>query len=105
MAWYVVYRGRVLGVYSSWAMCNAQVTGFPNNCHQSFATMEEAEASYLEFTGGNVVPLLENAPPVEQLVEAEAEVFFKTPCFFAACVVLCVILLLVFVLLSLKASQ
>jgi hypothetical protein len=59
-------------------MCNAQVTGFPNNCHQSFATMEEAEASYLEFTGGNVTPLLENAPPVEQLVEAEAEVFFKT---------------------------
>ena len=47
MAWYVVYRGRVLGVYATWARCNAQATGFKNNSYKSFPNKEEAEASYL----------------------------------------------------------
>ena len=48
MAWYVVYRGKVPGVYATWARCNAHVTGFKN---KSFPNKEEAEASYLEFMG------------------------------------------------------
>jgi viroplasmin and RNaseH domain-containing protein len=49
MAWYVVYCGQVLGVYQCWAKCNAQVSGFSNNYFRGFVTIEEAEASYLEF--------------------------------------------------------
>ena len=51
MAWYVVYRGRVPGVYATWARCNVQVIGFKNNSYKSFPNKEEAEASYLEFMG------------------------------------------------------
>ena len=47
MAQYVVYRGRVPGVYVTWAKCNAQVTSFKNNSYKSFPNKEEAEASYL----------------------------------------------------------
>lgn len=88
MAWYVVFRGRVPGVYSSWAMANAQVTGFPNNCHQSFPTRDEAEAAYLEFSGGDGVPLLDNPPP-----QAQHGVVNHSPCLVYVCIVLCVGLL------------
>ena len=61
MTWYVVYKGKVPGLYDNWAQCNAQVCGYPNNCHKSFRTKEEAEASFAQFMLQH--PLLENAPP------------------------------------------
>ena len=63
MAWYVVYRGRVPGVYSTWARCNAQVTGFKNNSYKSFPNKEEVEASYLEFMGCEDDKVFVNPPP------------------------------------------
>jgi ribonuclease HI len=47
--WYVVYIGRVLGVYTEWSECHAQVTGFSGNDYKGFKSKEEAEASYLKF--------------------------------------------------------
>jgi hypothetical protein len=64
-------------------MANAQVTGFPNNCHQSFPTRDEAEAAYLEFSGGDAVPLLDNAPP-----QAQHGVVNHSPCLVYVCIVL-----------------
>ena len=88
MAWYVVYRGKVPGVYQTWAQCNAQVCGFSGNSHQSFATREEAEASYLQFIQGVEHPLLVEAPDV---------VVNQSPYLFYACVMLVVLLLVVLV--------
>jgi viroplasmin and RNaseH domain-containing protein len=32
--WYVVYSGRVPGVYEEWEDCQAQVTNFSGNCYK-----------------------------------------------------------------------
>jgi viroplasmin and RNaseH domain-containing protein len=40
--WYVVYRGRVPGVYEEWEGCKAQVTNFNGNCYKGYKTRELA---------------------------------------------------------------
>jgi len=49
MAWYVVFRGRRPGVYSDWANCQAQVTGYSHSSYQKYATMEEAVHAFQTF--------------------------------------------------------
>ena len=46
--WYVVYIGRVPGVYTEWSECHDQVNGFSGNDYKGFKSKKEAEASYLE---------------------------------------------------------
>ena len=47
--WYVVYIGRVPGVYTEWSECHAQVNKFRGNDYKGFKSKAEAEASYLKF--------------------------------------------------------
>ena len=49
MAWYVVFRGRRLGVYSDWAICQAQVSGFRHSSYQKYGTIEEVVHAYQRF--------------------------------------------------------
>ena len=49
MAWYVVFRDRRPGVYSDWASCQAQVSGFRHSSYQKYGTMEEAVHAYQRF--------------------------------------------------------
>ena len=46
---YVVYKGKVPGVYNEWHECQAQVNGFTSASHKGFKSRQEAEASYLRF--------------------------------------------------------
>ncbi|KAF9472383.1 hypothetical protein BDN70DRAFT_900589 [Pholiota conissans] len=43
---YVVYCGRMTGIFTSWASTRAQTFGFPGSAHESFPTMEEAIAAW-----------------------------------------------------------
>ncbi|KAK1679269.1 hypothetical protein QYE76_040117 [Lolium multiflorum] len=47
--WYVVFRGRVRGIYSSWRVGQDQVNGYSNNSYRGYATLEEAHQEYLSF--------------------------------------------------------
>ena len=47
---YVVYKGKVPGVYDEWPECQAQVEGVSGASHKEFKSRQEAEASYLRFT-------------------------------------------------------
>ena len=47
---YVVYKGKVPGVYNEWHECQAQVNGFTGASHKGFKSTQEGEASYLTFT-------------------------------------------------------
>ena len=47
--WYVVYIGRVPGVYTEWSECQDQVNGFRGNNYKGFNSKKDAEASYLKF--------------------------------------------------------
>ena len=47
---YVVYKGKVPGVYNEWHDCQAQVNGFSDASHKGFKSRQEGEASYLRFT-------------------------------------------------------
>jgi viroplasmin and RNaseH domain-containing protein len=49
MAWYVVFRGRNLGVYESRGTCNKQISGFSGASYLSYPTRGEAEATYAAF--------------------------------------------------------
>jgi len=44
--YYVVWKGRRKGVFSSWDECSAQVTGFPDAEYKSFASLEAARAAF-----------------------------------------------------------
>ena len=47
---YVVYIGKVPGVYDEWHECQAQVQGVSGASHKGFKSRQEGEASYLRFT-------------------------------------------------------
>lgn len=63
---YVVFIGRVPGVYDSWAECQRQVMGFLGNSYQSYPTREEAEETFQEFRRAEEIMLV-------RIVELEAE--------------------------------
>jgi len=44
--YYVVWKGRKPGIYSSWAACEAQVKGFTDAEYKSFPTLEMAENAF-----------------------------------------------------------
>ena len=46
MAWYVVFVGRVPGIYLTWEDCYAQVQGYANNCYRKYNTEGEAVVAY-----------------------------------------------------------
>ena len=46
---YVVYKGRVPGVYHNWVDCARQVQGFRGCIYISYNTMAEAEARYTHY--------------------------------------------------------
>jgi len=52
---YVVWRGRKRGVFTSWAECEAQVSGFVNAKYKAFGSRAEADrafaASYADYEG------------------------------------------------------
>ena len=50
---YVVFNGRVPGIYDSWLDASRQVHKFPNANHKSYKDRREAEAAYMEYLHGN----------------------------------------------------
>jgi ribonuclease HI len=47
--WYIVFKGRVPGVYDKWEDCFKQVNKFKGNNYKGFKTREEAEARYRNY--------------------------------------------------------
>ena len=52
MTWYVVYKGRVPGVYDDWEDCRRQVHRFSGNSYKGYNTMAEAKARYTRYLAG-----------------------------------------------------
>lgn len=46
--YYVVWQGRVPGVYDTWQECKAQIDGFPAARYKGFPTKEQAQAAFGE---------------------------------------------------------
>ncbi len=44
--YYVVWKGRTPGIYSTWDDCSAQVTGYPGAQYKAFDSREAAESAY-----------------------------------------------------------
>jgi ribonuclease HI len=44
--YYVVWKGRKSGIFTSWAECEKQVKGFAEAQYKSFESLKEAEAAY-----------------------------------------------------------
>lgn len=44
--YYVVWKGRQTGIYTSWQECRLQVEGFSNAKHKSFSNLQEAQQAF-----------------------------------------------------------
>ncbi|MDP4282178.1 MAG: ribonuclease H family protein [Bacteroidota bacterium] len=49
--WYVVWRGRNRGIFSTWNACKAEVEGFEKALYKGFPTRELAEAAFRDDPG------------------------------------------------------
>jgi len=49
---YVVYKGKVPGVYDDWEECRKQVYRFSGNSYKGYPTRVEAEARYARYLAG-----------------------------------------------------
>ena len=52
MPWYVVYKGKVPGVYNDWEECPRQVHRFSGNSSKVYTTRAEAESRYTRYLAG-----------------------------------------------------
>ena len=79
---YVVWEGNEPGIYSSWAICQVQIKGYPNAKYKGFPTREEAEdafaSSYADYIGKNKKPKTISA-------EARKDINWDTIAVDAAC--------------------
>ena len=69
---YVVWRGRHLGVYGSWEACNKEIEGFNGAKYKSFPNRLTAETAFREgpekYWGKEVMPLVDLASAKERPV-------------------------------------
>jgi ribonuclease HI len=49
MTWYVVYKGKVPGVYDDWEECRRQVHRFSSNSYKGYTTLAEVETRYANY--------------------------------------------------------
>ncbi len=49
---YVVYKGKVPGVYGEWEECRRQVHRFSGNSYKGYTTRAEAESRYAHYLAG-----------------------------------------------------
>jgi ribonuclease HI len=49
---YIVYKGKVPGVYDDWEECLRQVHRFSGNSYKGYTTRAEAEARYARYLAG-----------------------------------------------------
>ena len=49
---YVVYKGKVPGVYDDWEECRRQVHRFSGNSYKGYTTRAEAESRYTRYLAG-----------------------------------------------------
>ena len=52
MSSYVVYKGKVPGVYDDWEECQRQVYCFSGNSYKGYTTRAEAESRYALYLAG-----------------------------------------------------
>jgi len=52
MTWYVVYKGKVPGVYDDWEECRRQVHRFSGNSYKGYNTRTEPEGRYTRYLAG-----------------------------------------------------
>ena len=52
MPTYVVYKGKVPGVYDDWEECRRQVHRFSGNSYKGYTTRAEAESGYARYLAG-----------------------------------------------------
>ena len=50
---YVVYKGKVPGVYDDWEECRRQVHSFSGNSYKGYTTRAVAEARYTRYLAGD----------------------------------------------------
>ena len=67
---YVVFVGRIPGIYNTWAVCSQQVYGFPRVVYQKYGSWDEANKAWLRDLASSM-PIMgnEESIPLLQTIE------------------------------------
>ncbi|RMH05629.1 MAG: hypothetical protein D6704_09105 [Nitrospirae bacterium] len=77
---YGVQKGRAPGVYTSWAACQAQVTGYPGAKYKAFPSRQEAEA-FVRGTSSRLAPFsLADNPELQTATSPAVEIWVDGAC-------------------------
>lgn len=80
--YYVVWKGRETGIFTSWEDCKKQVEGFKDARYKSFKTRQEAEAA-LGLT--SQLSLLPITAKLTQKININSEIILDSICVDASC--------------------
>ena len=77
---YVVYKGKVPGVYDDWEECRRQVHRFSGNSYKGYTTRAEAEVRYARYLAGERRERLRlEEEGADRLAEEARKAEFKRP--------------------------
>jgi len=79
--YYVVWKGRKTGIFTSWAECEQQVKGFVGAEYKAFGTLKEAEAAF----GSNYDAYKGKSSSMGKWKEASIKPILSSICVDAAC--------------------
>lgn len=83
--YYAVLKGKITGIFTSWADCEKQVKGFSGAIYKSFPTREEAETA-LELREQGFLLSQKTPKPKRQLLLFPQDVIVKSICVDASCI-------------------
>ena len=73
---YVVYKGKVPGVYDDWEECRRQVHRFSGNSYKGYTTRAEAESRYARYLAGERRNRMKTSFIATMLIVMTASLFY-----------------------------
>lgn len=85
--YYAVLKGRQTGIFTSWAECEQQITGFSGAVYKSFKTRGEAEAALGMIEQLSILPINEaESQAIREKIIPACELILNSICVDASCI-------------------
>ena len=82
--YYVVWEGRTTGVFDNWAICKAQVEGYPTAKYKSFDSRDEAQLAFRDPYEKHIA-VAKKTPSAAKNANGAGSIIYPSICVDAAC--------------------
>ena len=89
-AWYVVFKGRNPGVYTSWTKCSEEVLGYKGAVHRKYSSYEQAIADFNSTINSIPPSKPSTSAATTETAATSTSMSYKTVCIIFLCAVVCV---------------